>query len=135
MRSSGSPILIGLVTGVSEICGRLAAPILRLRPAERVEARNRLQFRCGLKLRVKLRPKFGDGRVQGTDLSEFLSAYDSQSLPPNSVSSLFRNSIFETVFHPVPTNLYSDLRLQVEGHQVLKGGFVVWDSLDMRTGL
>ena len=59
---------------------------------------------------------FGAHWVSGSELIEFLSAYDlcvnansaslsqnSASLPQNSVSSLLRNSTLETVFRPFPS--------------------------------
>ena len=60
---------------------------------------------------------FGAHWVPGSELSEFLSAYDlcakknspsfsqnSPSLPQSSVSSLFRDSTLQTVFRPFPTS-------------------------------
>ena len=59
---------------------------------------------------TKLSESFWPFELRG-ELSEFLSAYylcvkaNSPSLPQNSVSSLFRNSTLETVFHPFPIGL------------------------------
>ena len=75
----------------------------------------RIRFRESTVSSTELSESFGPHRVQGRELSEFLSAYylcakanspsssqNSPSSSQNSVSSLLRNSTLEIVFRPFP---------------------------------
>ena len=89
--------------------------------------RGRIRFRR-VRFQTPSSVSFLAHRVPGRELSEFLSAYylcgqanwpsfsqNSPSLPPNPVSSLFRNSTFETVFCPF-----------LDPEVWIWGGFFIW---------
>ena len=112
-RREKTPSLSGLVAGDSAICGRLAALILRLRPAGlRFEEFRSPVKRGGLGLRFSnrsgLRPAAGWGRLR------FESAAVSQNFVPT--RELVAISVRVEVAGDVATQIASDLRPRVEGH-------------------